>query len=201
MKRTMLTLLAAGAAVASAAWAGQQEKPKQQPAAGGSGTVAAGCQPQTGGSPCNTCHEEKCCQARRACDADPACSRFIECLTSCPSPPCFEKCGKAPETYLARYACQMERCNSPVCGGPVDACTLCMSTRCVKAFVACWGTPACEEYASCVAGCKGNARCGGACKTKYPEGVKAAEEKATCAGKECGSACPSGAPLDERPRR
>jgi hypothetical protein len=192
MKKTILTLLVACAA--STAWPVPQEKPMAQPSAGEVGTMAV-CQTKAGGSPCETCHEEKCCQVRRACEADPSCSHFLECLTSCPSPPCFEHCGKAPQTYLARYACQMERCNSPVCGGPVDACTLCMSTRCVTTFVACWGTPACDQYAACAADCRGSSTCAGSCKTKYPAGVRLAEEKTGCARKECGTGCPGGAPL------
>jgi hypothetical protein len=193
MKRAILTLYLAIAVLFTAAALAQQQKEGQpQPR---SGAAMADCRPQAGTSPCDTCHEEKCCQVRHACEAHPACKRFIACLTACPSPPCFEKCGKAPETYLARYACQMERCNTPVCGGPVDACSLCMSTRCVKPFLACWGTPECDEYTTCAGGCNGNFACVAVCKTKHAEGVTLADEKQACVAKECGTACPNGAPL------
>lgn len=148
------------------------------------------CQPKPGRSACETCQENDCCRERRACETDPACATFLGCLrNSCATPPCNGKCGAPPPAYVVRFACQMARCNVEACGGPVDDCTLCTSTRCAAATLACLNQPGCAEYSTCVAECALDSACRDQCKNPSAPAIAAADTKATCVQKECWKTC------------
>lgn len=160
--------------------------------AGAQKTPAASttCQPREGTNACETCHENRCCTERRACETEPACAAFLDCLrNSCATPPCNGKCGTAPATYVARFACQMAKCNVEACGGPVDACTLCASTHCAKEVISCLNHPGCAEYLDCVKACGKKPGCVNGCKQPSADLLAAAKDNAACTKKHCDSAC------------
>lgn len=152
---------------------------------------SAVCQPREGKNPCESCHEKNCCVERRACENDPACSAFLNCLrTSCPTPPCNTQCGTAPRTYVARFVCQMSKCNEAVCGGPVDACTLCTNTRCAAESLACQGKPGCGDLLGCAAACGQDTACKERCRKTHAGSAAVAEAQTACVRKQCGKECP-----------
>ncbi|HEY2293760.1 MAG TPA: hypothetical protein VGM86_23900, partial [Thermoanaerobaculia bacterium] len=153
-----VTLLCGATLIASSA---AQEKKPAQPAS----SPAAVCQPRPGKNACDTCQENQCCVERRACEADAACAAFLNCLkTSCPNPPCNGHCGLPPPAYVARFVCQMEKCNTAVCGGPLDRCTFCTSTRCAKEVLSCLNQPGCDSYTQCAANCGKDSTCQARCQ-------------------------------------
>jgi hypothetical protein len=157
------------------------------------GPAAPACQPdiKPGMSDCDLCKEKSCCVERRACNDDPACTAFVTCRRSgCASPPCTGKCGAPPPAYVDLFVCRMTKCNTDVCGTPVDACTLCQATRCGAAFLTCQNVVGCDAYSSCVNACKGDAACVKKCKAASPEAIKTSEAQFSCYKKECSQACP-----------
>lgn len=186
-RQLILTAFLCGSTLIAISSSAQEAK---KPAAPERGTAPGACAPRPGKNACETCHENQCCQERRACEADPACATFLNCLrTSCATPPCNGNCGTPPPQYVARFACQMARCNVEICGGPVDNCTLCMSTRCAAATLTCLNQPPCEEYSTCVARCGQDSACEARCKKPTAAAVSAAEAKAACVQKECRTVC------------
>lgn len=155
--------------------------------------AAPACQPNipAGTGDCDVCRETKCCAERHTCDADPACANFLKCLrTSCAEPPCFARCGLPPQAYVDRFVCQMSKCNTEVCGGPVDACTLCQSTTCGREFVMCQNVAGCSVVESCSGACKGDAACLKKCREgKSAEVLKAFDAEAACFRSKCAQVC------------
>ena len=151
---------------------------------------SAACQPQEGINACETCHENHCCAERRACEADAACAAFLDCLrSSCPTPPCNGHCGLPPPAYVKRFVCQMEQCNTSVCGGPVDACTFCTSTRCAKELLSCLNQPGCDSYTQCTAACGKDSACKARCRQPSSAALAASAARTECTQKECGTVC------------
>lgn len=148
------------------------------------------CQPKPGKNSCEACQETHCCAERRACEADAACAAFLTCLrSSCPTPPCNGLCGAPPPVYVNRFACQSEKCNTAVCGGPVDACAFCTSTRCAKELLTCLNQPGCDSYVQCEAACGKDSTCKARCRKPAAAALAASAARAGCLQKECGNAC------------
>jgi hypothetical protein len=188
MRRCLvLTALLCGSTLIALPSSAEEAK---KPASPERASAPGACQPKPGRNACGTCHEKECCAERRACEADPACAAFSECLrNSCATPPCHGNCGLPPAAFVARFACQMARCNREVCGGPVDDCTLCTTTRCAAATLACVNQPGCDEYSTCVVRCAQDSACQARCKRPTAAAITAAATKAQCVEKECRPIC------------
>jgi hypothetical protein len=144
---------------------------------------AAACQPHEAANACAACHESNCCTERRACENDSACAAFVTCVKK------GGQCGTIPQAFVAQFACQMEKCNTTVCGGPVDACSLCAGTACAGPMLACLHQADCGAHESCVAACGKD----GACADRCPKITAAArpvwEKKDACLKKLCRDVC------------
>lgn len=184
LRRLLAVALLCGTSLIAAS-AAQETKRPSHPA-----SSSAVCQPKPGRNACETCQENQCCAERRACEADAACAAFLNCLrTSCPNPPCNGLCGSPPPAYVKRFRCQMEQCNTAVCGGPVDGCTFCTSTRCAKEVLSCLNQPGCDVYTQCAAACGKDSVCKARCQKPSAAALAASAARAECLQKQCGNAC------------
>jgi hypothetical protein len=90
----------------------------------GSGSSSGGspssCAVGSGASPaCATCLQTNCCASLGACDANPDCSSFGNCIAACQTNTCTDNCTTQYETgaslYNAFFSCNTTNCAS-ACG-------------------------------------------------------------------------------------
>lgn len=129
---------------------------------------------------CERCLSERCCETSAACDDDPDCFPFTQCVLRCEDEACRIACRDAVSRETVRrhgaaVACQFVACfdksDCDSASANQDLGDICRYTECASDFIACYTEPDCYMYESCFLGCGvQNATCLLQCHARYPSG-------------------------------
>lgn len=193
MRRVFVVLAAILAALSAVACPSAVEEPDPDPTGGG-GTAPV----RWGDSECGACVAEACAEPITACESEPECAAYVECLRDCPlvegadaEPACEAACpipsGAAADG--ARKALELCRASGPgvecascgrapslhpllsqTCASPtaLDACDRCEEEFCCETRC----DAECQSYVSCIQACGGMLSCEDTCNSTHAAGAQ-----------------------------
>jgi hypothetical protein len=154
------------------------------------------CAPsQSDAGACNNCKEAHCCETRAACNADPECNAFFDCLVACPKATvgeCMIDCdAKGLPGYLKfniEYTCVDLNCPAECEYQSPDPCSDCWKAHCLEPYTNCQSDAECSRFFQCLGACSTPA-CNDGCLRAHPDGALLSDAFGSCVTSRCSSVC------------
>lgn len=160
---------------------------------GGSMTVCPGY-----GDACTECFSYNCSETWCACDAEPHCLGYLQCLGTCAQgdAACYQNCATVHEAGISK-AVLVSDCAATTCdadcafGKELTPCQHCLYTDCSSEMNACIADAECLALVQCYQACApGDMACYQVCQTDHPDGITLAVSLGACRNTTCSAACP-----------
>ncbi len=177
--------------------AGQGGSGNAGPGGGGAG-VGGGTNCPGVGDPCSRCAASQCSATYCGCYVNASCDKLSVCFSQCQAgdATCYQSCETANPDGISAYFL-LENCSAGACmtqcpgTAPLNACQVCLFTKCDTEMNACVANPECTAILGCVAQCApANMSCPTACVAQHPMGASDAQAVGLCSNSNCSSACP-----------
>lgn len=163
---------------------------------GGTGGTTITCETQ--GGVCPTCLSTGCPEVFCACQEEPHCFGYLECLGTCIEgpPDCAQSCAAVHEPGITA-AILVADCSATTCAGdcmfgePLNDCQKCTYGACPDEMNACIADAECLAVIACFKECpEGDTPCYQACASAHPDGFAVFKPARDCQKAACQELCP-----------
>ena len=150
------------------------------------------------GDVCTECLSWSCSSSWCACDSEPHCLGYLQCLGTCAQgdTACYQSCASVHEPGIS-LGFLLASCAATACAGDCNfgkeltPCENCLYSNCDAETNACIADAECLSLVQCYKACPpGDGPCYQACQDQHPDGLMKAQALGACRNTTCSGECP-----------